>query len=203
MFESGWLSTILSVAGIVFLAELGDKTMISTAILALRTKRFVLTLMLSLMGFVLANSFVITIAWLLHLAVSSELVNLIGGSLFIVVGTWMLIERTESKTLGGGAALGFLTIALAELGDKTQIAMFTIALTTSTPIYVLIGGALGYVAANVIGVLIARMLSLRFPWRKIKVFASAIMMSVGLWLIIKTLCSFPYVLLELRYPLNP
>ncbi len=179
------LSIILSVAGLVFLAELGDKTMISTAILALRTRRFVLTLALSTIGFLMANSFVILIAWLLRLVVSPKLISLISGALFIVVGIWMIIERGESKTLSGSVALGFLTIALAELGDKTQVALFTTVLAIGNPLYAMAGGVLGYIAANLVGLAIALMLSSRFQWNKIKVFASLIMMSVGLWMLLR------------------
>ncbi len=182
------LSVLLSAVGIVFLAELGDKTMISTAVLAMRTKRFLIVLLISILAFVVANMIAILAAWILGYMIERVFISTIAGLLFIAVGIWMLIEREEElKEFRGGIAACFLAITLAEIGDKTQLAVFTTALATGCPLYALMGGIIGYTIANAIGVLVVKILGDKVQWTKIKTLASAIMIGIGLWLLIEVL----------------
>ena len=181
-------SILLSATSIVFLAELGDKTMISTAILAMRTKRFLSMLLISVSAFIVANTVAVLAAWVLEYAVNRIVVSVIAGLLFIVVGLWMLKEREEEfKEFREGIVAYFLAITFAEMGDKTQLAVFTTALATGQPLHVLVGGIIGYTIANAIGVIIVKLLGERVQWTKVKVFASAIMICIGLWLLVETL----------------
>lgn len=184
------IAVISRTTGTVFLAELGDKTMISTAVLAIRTRRFVTTLLLSTLAFAVANTLTVLAAWALRYVISELVVNAIAAALFIVVGIWMLTENGEKpRELRKGLVPCFLAIMLAEIGDKTQLALFTAALATGYPHYALIGGIAGYAMANSAGVFMAKVVGEKVPWCKVNAFASTVIICIGLWLLIETLLS--------------
>lgn len=190
MDSASVVSAIGRTTGTIFLAEFGDKTMISTAILAIRTRRFVATLLLSTSAFTVANTMTVIVAWVLRLVINEFVINVTAAMLFIAVGVWMLVENGEKpKEFRKGMVPYFLAIMLAEIGDKTQLAMFTVALATGYPHYALIGGIAGYTMANAIGVLVAKIIGEKVPWRRVKALASAVMICIGLWLLIETLLS--------------
>ncbi|MEM0000142.1 MAG: TMEM165/GDT1 family protein [Desulfurococcaceae archaeon] len=184
------ITVISSTTGAVFLAELGDKTMISTAALAMRTRRFAVILILSTLAFTVANTVAVMVAWTLRYVISRFLVNVIAAALFIGVGAWMLVgDGEEPGELRKGLAPYFLAVVLAEMGDKTQLTVFTVTLATGYPHYVLIGGIVGYAMANALGIIIAKIIGKGVPWCKMKVLASTILVCIGLWLLIETLLS--------------
>lgn len=57
----------------------------------------------------------------------------------------------------------FLTLFLAELGDKTQLAVITMSAKTESKISVFLGAALALVLVSLIGVLIGGILSEYIP----------------------------------------
>ena len=57
----------------------------------------------------------------------------------------------------------FLTLFLAELGDKTQLAVITMTASTESKISVFLGAALALVVVTLIGVLLGGVLSQYIP----------------------------------------
>ena len=57
----------------------------------------------------------------------------------------------------------FLTLLLAELGDKTQLAVITMTASTESKISVFIGASLALVVVTALGVLIGGVLSTWIP----------------------------------------
>jgi Ca2+/H+ antiporter, TMEM165/GDT1 family len=60
-------------------------------------------------------------------------------------------------------ATAFLTLFLAELGDKTQLAVITMTGNTNSKISVFLGASLALIAVTLIGVLIGGVLSQYIP----------------------------------------
>ncbi len=142
-----WLSF-----GMIFLAELGDKTQLVALTLATRYKA----------SLVLAGIFVATLA--VHI-VSAVLGGVMGGLLptdwikfaagvaFIGFGFWTLrgdcLEEGEDgrcRRIASPFWLVFVTFFLAELGDKTMLGTVTLA-ATGAFIPVWIGSTLGMVVS--------------------------------------------------------
>jgi Ca2+/H+ antiporter, TMEM165/GDT1 family len=82
----------------------------------------------------------------------------------------------------------FALVFLAELGDKTQLAVFTLAAETTSPWGVLIGAGIALLLATVLAVLLAVAVHHLLPeaWTKwIRVGAGALFILVGVWTIWK------------------
>lgn len=82
----------------------------------------------------------------------------------------------------------FALVFLAELGDKTQLAVFTLAAETTSPWGVLIGAGIALLLSTVLAVLLAVAVHHLLPdaWTKwIRVGAGALFILVGVWTIWK------------------
>ena len=82
----------------------------------------------------------------------------------------------------------FLTVFIAELGDKTQLATLTISGTTNKPLAVFLGSASALVFASFLGALTGGSISKFLPEVVLKSIAAITFLIIGLRLIIN---SFP------------
>jgi len=156
--------TALGVAfGVVFVAELGDKTQLLAlgfgARHSLRTVAVGLTL-----GYGVANAVATLVGALLGAALPARPIEIVGGIVFLVFAAVTLRnaradeptgEPAPAMALGPTATLTVTTsiatsIAIAELGDKTQIATTTLA-SQSAPVGVWIGATLGAATSGMVG----------------------------------------------------
>jgi putative Ca2+/H+ antiporter (TMEM165/GDT1 family) len=80
----------------------------------------------------------------------------------------------------------FITVFLAELGDKTQLAIVTISGTSSKPGAVFAGSSLALVLASLLGAGAGGSLSAVIPTDALQLAASAGFLVLGLRLIIKS-----------------
>ncbi len=78
----------------------------------------------------------------------------------------------------------FLTIFVAELGDKTQIATLAISGTSKRPLAVFLGSSLALVLASLIGVLLGGSIAKYIPEVFIELTAAVGFMIIGLNLLI-------------------
>jgi len=176
---------IVSSLIVVFLAEIGDKTMLSTLLFAINTRKYVLVLLTSTLAFILANIIVVIAGSLVRGVINLDLLQLTGSLIFIVVGFWIFLSREELNVdfnIKLNIVACFTSIFLMEIGDKTQLAFFSLTLLYVNPIYILLGGILGYVIANTLGVFIAKIISGRVDWGKVRRVSAIIMIIFGVYL---------------------
>jgi len=179
--------SILSSLFAIFLAEIGDKTMLSTLLFAINTKRYVLVLTTSTLAFILANVVVIVAGSLIRGIISLNILHLLGALLLIVVGLWTLLSREElnvNLNTRLNVVACFISIFLMEIGDKTQLAFFSLTLLYTNLIYILIGSVLGYVLVNTLGVLVTKIISSRVDWRRVRKISALIMIIIGICLVL-------------------
>jgi putative Ca2+/H+ antiporter (TMEM165/GDT1 family) len=186
------ITTLLLSIGLVFTAEIGDKTMISTIILALQTGRFIQVVGASILGFTLANIIAVVVGFIARSMVDLSILKILAGILFIGVGFWMIMgkEEEEEKTSLYGVLAAFLTVFLMEMGDKTQITVFTLSMLYDNPLIVLIGGVLGYGVANISGLLVAKYIEGRVDWLKIKKYAGLVMVFIGVVVVVEYILGY-------------
>ena len=79
----------------------------------------------------------------------------------------------------------FITVLLAELGDKTQIATLLLSAESRSPILVFCGAALALLCTSLISVLIGSWLSEKLPENLINNMAGLLMCGIGSYLIIE------------------
>ena len=81
----------------------------------------------------------------------------------------------------------FLTIFIAELGDKTQLATLTISGTSNQPLAVFLGSATALVFASLIGALAGGSISTFIPEVVLKSIASLTFLIIGIRLFMNSI----------------
>lgn len=176
------------VFGVVFLAELPDKTALAGLVLGTRYRA----------SYVFAG---VAAAFLLHvvLAVAAgsvltllpqQIVHALTGVLFLGGAAMLLlkkddgeeeIEKPADQSFWKVAGTGFMLILVAEFGDLTQIMTANLAARYDDPISVGLGAVLGLWAVAGLGIVGGKALMKRVPLRLITQIAALLMLGLGVW----------------------
>jgi putative Ca2+/H+ antiporter (TMEM165/GDT1 family) len=178
------MEAFLVSAGLVAIAEIGDKTQLLAMILAARYHKPV-PIILGILVATLANHAVAAsvgagvAAWL-----GPQVMRWIVGGLFIVMAGWCLVpDKSDEgpKAVGTLGAFFATTVAffLVEIGDKTQIATVALAARFQNVFTVTAGTTVGMLLANVPGVLFGDVLTRRIPLRLVRIGAAASFVVLG------------------------
>jgi len=183
------LALFLLAVSAVFVAEVGDKTMISTIILAIETRGFVRVLVASIAGFTVANVIAVLVGCIVRLVIDLTIAKILAAALFFAIGLWMILrsEGEQSRVFKYSVIACFLMVFFMELGDKTQFSIFSLTILYGNPLVVLAGGVIGYALANSIGITIAKYIGNRIDWSRVKKYAGLVMILIGIWLTIEYL----------------
>src|SRR5262252_1072059 len=163
--------------GVIFLAELGDKSQLMAMAFATRY-RATLVLIAVTVATLLVHAASVLIGTVFALALPTAAIEVAAGLAFLAFAAWTirgdeLGEKDEARADATGR-WAIVTIAtaffLAELGDKTMLATITLA-TTEDPIEVWLGSTAGMVAADAIAIGIGALLGTRLPERAVKLIA--------------------------------
>ena len=182
-------------AGVVALAEMGDKTQLLSLMLAARYPKQALA--------IIAGIFIATIAnhacaaflghWLTTL-VSPDVMRWILGLSFLGIGLWLLVpdhidDAAGSKVADKAFQVFMLTVGLfflAEMGDKTQIATIALGARYNDVFSVTVGTTLGMMLANAPAVWIGQKFTKRMPIKWVHAVAAITFIAIGLATLIWT-----------------
>jgi putative Ca2+/H+ antiporter (TMEM165/GDT1 family) len=187
-----FLTALVVAFGVVFVAELGDKTQLLAldfgARYSLRTVAIGLTL-----GYGAANIVATIVGGILGAALPDRLIQIIGGVVFLAFAA-LAIHRARAgspsddsdtaeslratNTIAVIASIAGL-IAVAEMGDKTQIATATLA-SQSSPIGVWIGATLGAATSGMVGAVAGNVIGDRIPARALQSASAALFTVFGM-----------------------
>ena len=173
-------------AGVVALAEMGDKTQLLAMACAAKYKVlkvilgvFLATLLNQLLAVAVGNlitRFTAVQTWIQAIAALS----------FIFFGLWTLREEKQDdggeycKTRYGAVMTVAATFFIAELGDKTQLA--TIALAArfpEAPAVILAGTTAGMLMANSVGICAGAAISRKIPRKSVKLVSAGAFILFG------------------------
>jgi Ca2+/H+ antiporter, TMEM165/GDT1 family len=178
------LEALLVSAGIVALAEMGDKTQLLALVLAARYKR-PLPIVLGILFATLANHALAAWlgAWITNLT-GREAMRWILGASFLAMAAWALVpDRLENEQAPSirfgvfGATL--VAFFLVEMGDKTQVATVALAARYASIAAVVAGTTLGMLLANVPAVVLGERLLRRVPVKAVRRAAAAVFVVLG------------------------
>lgn len=187
-------AAFLMALGLIFAAEMGDKTQL--LVLAFATRFSPLPVLLGVLG---GAAGVSILSAALGTAVGHVLplfwINVAAGLAFIGFGLWTLRGEEEDEETGTSAQLRrfgpfatvLFTFFLAELGDKTMLATITIASREQHIVAVWLGATMGMFLANVVAIIVGRVLGTHLPERPLRWGAAAIFILSGLWILGATL----------------
>ncbi|MBD9731731.1 TMEM165/GDT1 family protein [Streptomyces sp. SID8111] len=182
------LTVTAVVFGVVFLAELPDKTALAGLVLGTRYRA----------SYVFAG---VAAAFALHvvLAVAAgsvltllpqQLVQVITGLLFLggaAVLTFRKdddeeeVRKPEDQSFWKVSGAGFMLILVAEFGDLTQIMTANLAARYDDPLSVGLGAVLALWSVAGLGILGGKALMKRVPLRLITRIAALLMLGLGVW----------------------
>ncbi|AKZ55467.1 Integral membrane protein [Streptomyces ambofaciens ATCC 23877] len=182
------LTVTAVVFGVVFLAELPDKTALAGLVLGTRYRA----------SYVFAG---VAAAFLLHvvLAVAAgsvltllpqQIVHAVTGVLFLGGAAVLLmkkddedeeIRKPEDQSFWKVSGAGFMLILVAEFGDLTQIMTANLAARYDDPLSVGLGAVLALWAVAGLGIVGGKALMKRVPLALITKIAALLMLGLGVW----------------------
>lgn len=192
----GWLPAFLLSFGVIFVAELGDKSQLMALTFAARYR-----IMPVLAGITLATSVVhavsVAIGYGLGSALPTEWILLASGLAFLVFAAWTLrgdqLSDAESGMAGRSTRSAVMAASfaffLAELGDKTMLATITLA-TQHGWFGTWLGSTLGMVVADALAMVVGRVIARRLPDTLVRRGASALFALFGAWLLVDATRAF-------------
>lgn len=179
------MEAFLVSAGVVALAEIGDKTQLLAFILAAKFRRPWPIIAGILVATLVNHGFAGALgAWLTTLFEPQTLRWILGLS-FIAMAVWILIPDkidADESSLARYGVFGTTLIAffLAEMGDKTQVATVALAAQYQAFVSVVVGTTLGMMIANVPAVLLGGRIAEKLPVRLVHVIAACIFATIGI-----------------------
>ncbi len=191
------MNAFLLALGVVFLAELGDKSQLMALAFAARYRAMTVLVAVSI-ATLLVHAGSVLLGRVFALALPTNVILVVAGLAFFGFAAWTirgdrLGEQEEERAQQSGRwALVTIGTAffLAELGDKTMLATMALA-TTEEPIGTWLGSTVGMVAADAIAIAIGSLLGTRLPERAIKVLAAGAFVVFGVLLVAEGLGLLP------------
>jgi Ca2+/H+ antiporter, TMEM165/GDT1 family len=83
------------------------------------------------------------------------------------------------------AATAFATLFLAEMGDKTQLAVITMTTSSRKPWAVFLGASLALAVVTALGVLAGGLVTRYLPEAVLKKVAAVLFIGIGIWTWVK------------------
>lgn len=182
---------LLAAFGLVFLAELGDKSMLLAVAFALRYRPWPVVGGIAIAAFTMLGLATLVGA-ALGAALPERAVAIGGGLLFLAFGAWTLLgdddDDDEDESLRSSSVLLGVTAAflVAEFGDKTMLATLTLA-GGQAPVPTWLGAGAGMTAASGIAILAAVQAGARLPERVLHLVAAGAFLVFGVLLLLSGL----------------
>ena len=184
------LVSTLVAFGVIFVAELGDKSQLMALTFATRFKVWPV-----LLGITAATAIVhlvsVAIGFGLGAALPTGWINLAAALAFLAFGFWTLkgdtLTEDEQEKVNRAGKRAIIAVGtaffLAELGDKTMLATITLA-TDYGWFGTWLGSTLGMVAADALAIVVGRALGRHLPEKAIAYGAAALFFVFGIFLAI-------------------
>ena len=184
------MQALLLSFGVIFVAELGDKSQLMAMTFAVRYKFWTV-----LAGITAATALVhlasVGIGRAVGVNLPTSLINMVAGVAFLLFGAWTLrgdqLSDEEAAKAQRVKRSAFIAVAvaffLAELGDKTMLATITLA-TTEGWVGTWIGSTAGMVAADALAIGLGAALGRRLPEKAVRIGAAALFFIFGTSLIV-------------------
>jgi putative Ca2+/H+ antiporter (TMEM165/GDT1 family) len=175
--------------GLVFLAELGDKSQLMAMTFAARYRAATILAAIAV-STALVHLVSVVLGAAVGMALPTDAISVVAGLAFLAFAAWTVrgdrLDDDDVTRAGRTTRSVFLTVGLAfflaELGDKTMLATVTLA-TDNGLVGTWTGSTIGMVAADALAILVGHQLGARLPERAIRIGAAVIFVAFGVYLI--------------------
>jgi putative Ca2+/H+ antiporter (TMEM165/GDT1 family) len=151
--------------GLIFVSELGDKTLLATLLLA--SRHSATPVLLGAWLAFLCQTTIALAAGALMARLPAPLIHWATVLVFAAFGLMLLVtsekEEAEDERKGGAFAVTFLTVFAAEWGDATQLGTAALVGRFHQPVQVFLGAVAGLWLGTVIAVVLGRTIGRRVP----------------------------------------
>jgi putative Ca2+/H+ antiporter (TMEM165/GDT1 family) len=176
-------------AGVVAIAEIGDKTQLLAILLAAKFRKPAPIIAGILAATLLNHAAAAGLGFLIAQWLSGRPFQMVVGVAFILMAGWALIPDKEDegaveRSHGGVFLSTLVAFFIVEIGDKTQIATSLLAARFHEVALVTLGTTLGMMAANVPAVLLGEAATRIVPLSVVRVVAAVIFALIGLWVLL-------------------
>lgn len=187
------MGSLFAALGLVFVAELGDKTQLVALGFGAR-HRLVPVMVGVVIAYAATNLLSVVIGGVLGANLPTDAIGVVGGLLFLAFAAWSLRPEDEDDDADELAATkhGSVVVSVAaamfvaELGDKTMLATATLA-AKGNPVLVWTGATLGIIASGMLGVIVGRMAGARLPERATRIGSAVLFAAFGVVLLVTSL----------------
>jgi putative Ca2+/H+ antiporter (TMEM165/GDT1 family) len=179
--------------GIIFVAELGDKSQLMAHAFAARYRALPLLIGISHAPAVV-HAFSVLVGAVVGVALPTNAIAVIAGLAFFAFAAWTLRGDTlaeddaarANRSTRSAVLAASVAFFLAELGDKTMLATITLA-TKEGLLGTWAGSTLGMVAADAMAIVVGQQLGARLPERAIRIGAAITFVLFGVILVVEGL----------------
>ena len=181
------ITPLISTFALIALAEFGDKTQLTVIALSTRYDRKKVFSGVVL-AFILVTGLGVLVGEGLLKIIPEEMIKITAGILFVAFGIWMLLskencEEEENPRIINPFISTFSMIALAEMGDKTQLSAITLSAKYDSPYLVFLGAVLALASISLLGIFAGKKLCEIVPISKIKLGAAVMFIFFGIMFI--------------------
>jgi putative Ca2+/H+ antiporter (TMEM165/GDT1 family) len=184
--------------GLILFMEMGDKTQLAVLTLVARTGRVVAVSLGAAAGLMAVAALGVTVGAAATELVPHSWLGLGAGTLFVLLGLltlwsavkgegddqeeirvarfWRLVATGRPWAVSGGS---FGLLFLAEMGDKSQLAVIGLAGQTGQPGGVFLGAAAALALLTLVAAVVGRVVVRLIPVRWVSAFAGALFLLVG------------------------
>ncbi len=182
------LAALMLSFGVVFIAELGDRSQLMAMMFAMRYRPWMVIAAITT-ATALIHLLSVAAGHFLGASIPAHLTSVVAGLAMIVFGLWTIrgdsIDPGPLRPAKVGAS-AFLVVTgaffLAELGDKTMFT--TVALATDNDWFgVWLGSTLGMVAADALAIAVGAVLARQLPAQVISRGAAVLFFGFAAWLL--------------------
>jgi len=186
LFE--FFSSILSTIGLIFLAEIGDKSQLVCMTLATRY-RHAPVMLGAVAAFLILNTLAVVFGAGLAQWIPDKIISVVVAIMFAFFGIKSLLTKEEE--LGqDGEAVGkfshsifvstFMMLFFAEMGDKTQIAVAGLSVTFD-PVAVWVGASIALITTSALGIWLGVTLLRKIPLHRLHQFSGVFFLGVAIF----------------------
>ena len=186
------LGPLITTFLLIFVAELGDKTLYTVFILSARNPAWPVFIG-ACAAFVVQGIIALALGTLLTF-LPHVVIGWLTAAVFVIFGLLLLFKSEKQEEDGTPASSGirlalttFTLVFLAEWGDATQIGTATLVAETGAPLQVFLGATLGLWVGTGLAVLLGKMLGKRIPAKALRRVAGGLFVVFGVWTAIHTL----------------
>ena len=181
----------MSAFGIIFVAEVGDKSQLMALAFAARYRALPILIGISLATAVV-HAFSVIVGAVVGVALPTHVIASVAGVAFFAFAAWTLRGDTlgeeeaskANRSMRSAVLAASVAFFLAELGDKTMLATITLA-SKEGLLGTWLGSTVGMVAADALAIVVGQQLGARLPDRAVRIGASITFVIFGIVLVLQ------------------